>query len=129
MDIGIDLGTTFSVIAVKGQVKFVDGYPEGMYLKECDVTIIPNEFGELTIPSVFWCDGERGENILIGSEAKQMIQEGECPIMFSKRSIGTDQPLKLHGRTFTAEEVAAAILRYLKELAERALGQSVPELS
>ena len=52
MDIGIDLGTTFSVIAVNGRVELVKDYPPGTYLEECDVTIIPTPYGEATFPSV-----------------------------------------------------------------------------
>ncbi len=125
IDIGVDLGTTFSVIAVKGRVQFVDGYPEGLYLEECDVTIIPTPFGEHTVPSVFWQDPENTEHVLVGSEAKDKAKEGECPIMFSKRSIGTNEPLRVNNRTFTAREVATYILKYLKEIAEKALGRPV----
>lgn len=153
MDIGIDLGTTFSVIAIKGRPQFVDGYPEGMYLEECDVTIIPTPLGESTIPSVMWlspefCEevaeyckvgGERknpadlyhpeepnvGEKVLVGAEAKQLAAEGQRPIMFSKRSIGTNLPLSIHGLTLTAEQTATFLLKYMKWCAERALGQPV----
>ena len=53
MDIGIDLGTTFSVIAVKGDVSG-PGYTGSEYLPETDVTILPSSTGNLTIPSVMW---------------------------------------------------------------------------
>jgi len=125
MNIGIDLGTTFSVIAVKGQVSLRDGYPPPDYLPECDITIIPTPDGDRTFPSVFWVDPENPNNILIGTEAKQKAEEGHSPIMFSKRSIGTDEPLKINDRTFTAKEVATHILRHLKDCAEQALGEPV----
>jgi molecular chaperone DnaK (HSP70) len=125
MDIGIDLGTTYSVIAVKGQVSLTDGYLPPDYLPECDVSIIRTPEGDNTFPSVFWCDPDNPDDILIGTEAKQKAKEGESPIMFSKRSIGTTERLKIHDRTLTAKEVAAHILRYLKECAEKALGQPV----
>ena len=144
MDIGIDLGTTFSVIAVKGRVQLVDGYPEGLYLDECDVTIIPTPLGESTIPSVLWlspefCQAAAGmenpadlyhpeepnvdEKVLVGTAAKQLAAEGERPVMFSKRSIGTNVPLKIHGLTLTAKQTAAFLLKYMKWCAERAVGQ------
>ena len=52
MDIGIDLGTTFSVLAVNGNVKLAPGYPVPVYLEECDVTVIPTPYGEQSFPSV-----------------------------------------------------------------------------
>ena len=58
MDIGIDLGTTYSVIAVKGRIEPVDDCPDAQYLTECDVSIIPSPFGEFAIPSAFWCNPE-----------------------------------------------------------------------
>ena len=125
MDIGIDLGTTFSVIAIKGQAELSPYYPPGMYLEECDVTIIPTPEGDRTFPSIFWMAPDDPEQVLIGFEAKQKAEEGDSPIMFSKRSIGTDEPLKMHGRTFTSKEAATRILQYLKECAEQALGQPV----
>jgi len=125
MDVGIDLGSTFSVIAVKGQVTLVDGYPQAIYLPECDVSVIPSPDGGVNFPSVLWVDQHDPSRILIGAEAKQKVEEGDPPIMFSKRSIGTDEPLKIHDRSFTAKEVATYILKYLKECAELALGQSV----
>ena len=64
MDIGIDLGTTFSVLAVKGKVDMVDGYPEGRYLDQFDVTIIPSPDGDVSFPSVVWIDPDDPDNIL-----------------------------------------------------------------
>ncbi len=125
MDIGIDLGTTFSVIAVKGKMQLTEGYPPPLYLPECDVTIIPTPEGDYTFPSVFWVDLDDPEFPVIGIEAVQKAEEGLSPIMFSKRSIGTDEALKINDRTFTAKEVATHILRYLKSCAEKALGEPI----
>ncbi len=124
-DIGIDLGTTFSVIAVKGPVTLADGYPPAIYLPECDTSIIPAPDGNSTFPSVLWTDPADPSCIQIGTDAKQQADEGEAPIMFSKRKIGTTELLTLHDRTFTAKEVATHILQYLKQCAERALEQPV----
>jgi molecular chaperone DnaK (HSP70) len=149
-DIGIDLGTTYSVVAVKGRVEFAPGYPPGDYREEYDVTIIPNLDGDHTTPSAVWIDPSLLDNdptkpaltidpveiwkdpdpdrralFLVGMPAKQKAADGETPIVFSKRSIGTDEPLKMHHRTFTAKEVAVFILKYLKFCAETALGQPV----
>ncbi|MBI2298161.1 MAG: Hsp70 family protein, partial [Armatimonadetes bacterium] len=125
MDIGIDLGTTYSVIAVKGQVELTAGYPAGTYLPECDVTIIPTPDGDSTFPSVLWIDPDDPAVVLVGQEAKQKAEEGDCPIMFAKRSIGTNEPLPLGDRTLTAREVAKHVLAHLKACAERALGEPV----
>lgn len=125
MDIGIDLGTTFSAIAVKGEVQLTPGYPAGIYLSECDVTVIPTPEGDLTFPSVLWVDPEDPEHILVGADARQKARDGDCPVMWSKRSIGTDQELPAGNSVLTATEVATHILRYLKSCAERALGQPV----
>ena len=129
--IGIDLGTTFSVLAIKGKIETVAGWPDGEYLADCDVTIIPEPDGDRTFASVLWwtpgpapdSDGE----FLFGIDAKMKAEEeGEgSPIMFSKRAIGTTQKLECNGRVFTAKEVATHFLGHLKKCAERALGEPV----
>lgn len=125
VDIGIDLGTTFSVLAVKGRwEESPSDYPKGLYLDECDVTILRSPTGEATFPSVLWSDPHTGKPF-VGAAAKQKAAEGQSPIMFSKRSIGTDEPLWLNGRSWTARQVATEILKYLKACAERALGRRV----
>ncbi|MCY2924775.1 MAG: Hsp70 family protein, partial [Planctomycetota bacterium] len=124
-DIGIDLGTTCGVIAVKGKVETAPGYPSGEYLEEMDVTILPSVNGNLTFPSVLWWHPDDPERYVFGDEAKQMVAEGKAPIMFSKRSIGTTNKLMLNGRAFTAKEVATLFLRHLKEWAETVTGQKV----
>src|SRR4051812_25563952 len=127
MDIGIDLGTTHSVIGVKGHVALADSYLTGggMHL-ECDVTIVPTPFGERTFPSVVWINPSDPQDVLIGIEALQKAQEeGVSPIMFSKRSIGTDELLPIYDYRLTAKQVATKILKYLKQCAERALGEVV----
>jgi molecular chaperone DnaK len=124
-DLGIDLGTSNCVIAIKGRVDLDPSYPQARYIEECDTTIIPTPDGHPTFPSVFWVDPEDPNRIIIGTEAKQQAETGSAPIMFSKRSIGTKEPLTLHDRTYTAKEVATHILRHLKQCAERALGRPV----
>lgn len=120
-NIGIDLGTTFSVVAVKGNVILSSNYRPGRYLPYCDVTIIPTPDGDPTFPSVFWADPEDPSKVLVGTDTKRKAEEGDAPIMFSKRYIGTNHPLKLHGREYSARQVATEILKYLKMCAERAL--------
>lgn len=125
MDIGIDLGTTYSVIAVKGQRDPAGDYPQGQYLPECGVTVIPSPFGELTIPSAYWQNPDDPSEVLVGSDAKEGAKDGATPILFSKRKIGTTEVFRLGNTTLTAEDVAAKLLRYLKECAEKYLGEPV----
>jgi len=122
VDIGIDLGTTFSVIAVNGQMSLADGYPPPIYLDDCDVTIIPTPYGEPTFPSVLIDDPGEPGGFLFGSDALQKSEEGFSPVMFSKRKIGTGEAIPLLSGTIVAREVAREFLRYLKRCAEQALG-------
>lgn len=124
VDIGIDLGTTFSVLAVKGQLNTVDEYPRSQYLETCDVTILPTPYGDFTFPSAMWMSAD-GQTVEFGGRAKQLATEGEAPILFSKRSIGTTSKLKIYDFEFTAREVATKFLAYLKQCAEQALGRPV----
>lgn len=125
MDIGIDLGTTFSVIAVKGKVETAPGYPPAEYLEQMDVSILPSANGNFTFPSVFWWHPDAPDRYIFGDEAKQMAEEGKAPIMFSKRCIGTTNQLILNGRVFTSRDVASHFLRHLKEWAETVTGHKV----
>ena len=126
MDIGIDLGTTFSVIAVNGKVELAHDYPApGFYLEECDVTIIPSPYGELTFPSAVIEDQEHPGTYLFGSDALQKAEEGFAPAMFTKRKIGTRETILMQTREMVAKDVAREFLRYLKTCAEQALGQPI----
>jgi molecular chaperone DnaK (HSP70) len=127
MIIGIDLGTTFSVLAVDGQVELTEGYPPPTYLEELDVSIIPDPYGNEVIPSAVWEDPDAPGELIVGSEARDRGVEGQAPILFSKRNIGTDVLHRLSGREYTAREVAAIILRYLKGIAEQALGERITQ--
>ena len=123
-DIGIDLGTTFSVIAVAGKVSLAEEYPggEGIYLEECDVTVIPSPYGEATFPSALIQDPDNPAEFLFGIDALQKGEEGFAPVMFSKRKIGTREDIPLHAGMMVAKDVACEFLKYLKSCAEQALG-------
>ena len=125
MIIGIDLGTTFSVIAVEGVVRLTDGYPAPRFLEQCNVSVIPDEFGNLLIPSAVWEDPEEPGKLVVGALARDARDEGYSPIILSKRNIGTDIPHPLGDRHLTAREVAREILAYLKGIAEEALGKRI----
>jgi molecular chaperone DnaK len=107
--VGIDLGTTNSVIAV-----MEGGVP----------TVIPNAEGSRTTPSVvaFTKTGER----LVGQLAKrQAIVNPERTIASIKRYMGTDYKVKIDGREYTPQEISAMILQKLVNDASTYLGERV----
>ncbi|NLH30832.1 MAG: molecular chaperone DnaK [Firmicutes bacterium] len=109
--IGIDLGTTNSVVAV---------------LEGGEPVVIPNSEGSRTTPSVvaFTKDGER----LVGQVAKrQAITNPDRTIMSIKRHMGTDHTVAIDGKKYTPQEISAMILRKLKEEAENYLGETVTQ--
>lgn len=109
--IGIDLGTTNSVVAV---------------LEGGEPVVIPNAEGSRTTPSVvaFTKDGER----LVGQVAKrQAITNPDRTIMSIKRHMGTDYTVNIDGKKYTPQEISAMILRKLKEEAENYLGEPVTQ--
>ena len=127
MDIGIDLGTTFSVIAVNGFVTLKPEYGKGIYIEECDVTIIPSPYDEQSIPSVAIEDPENPGKLLFGNDALSVADEEHAPIMFSKRKIGSDEILTTGSIQMTAKGFATVFLSFLKECAEKALGEVVED--
>lgn len=106
--VGIDLGTTFSLVAV-----VENGRPR----------IIERD-GERLLPSVvgFSASGE----LLVGAPARnQYALEPDRTVKSIKRKMGTDERVTLAGREYTPTEISAYILRELKTRAERALGAPV----
>jgi molecular chaperone DnaK len=105
--IGIDLGTTFSVISTVN--------PDG------HVEVIPNADGHQTTPSVIFFDGD---SIIVGREAaKAGLLEPENVADCFKREMGQAQFSKrINGRFHRPEMLSAIILRKLLKDAERALG-------
>ncbi|HHX01474.1 MAG TPA: molecular chaperone DnaK [Firmicutes bacterium] len=109
--IGIDLGTTNSVVAV---------------LEGGELVVIPNSEGSRTTSSVvaFTKEGER----LVGQVAKrQAITNPDRTIMSIKRHMGTDYSVTIDGKKYTPQEISAMILRKLKEEAENYLGETVTQ--
>ena len=106
-------------------MELTSDYPPGIYLEHCDVTIIPTPYDEPTFPSVVVSDPIESESLLYGSDAVRSVEEGEDPVMFSKRKIGTLETMFLASDTVTAKDVAKIFLGYLKTCAEEALGSPV----
>ncbi len=110
--VGIDLGTTNSVVAV---------------LEGGEPTVIANAEGFRTTPSVvaFTKDGE----VLVGETAKrQVVTNVDRTIVSVKRHMGTDwktQPID--GKRYTPQEISARILQKLKRDAEQYLGDAVSD--
>ncbi|MBO8141408.1 MAG: molecular chaperone DnaK [Firmicutes bacterium] len=107
--IGIDLGTTNSVVAV------VEGG---------EPVVIPNSEGSRTTPSVvaFAKDGER----LVGHAAKrQAVLNPERTVISIKRKMGTSHKVRIDGKEYTPQEISAMILQKLKAEAESYLGEPV----
>ncbi len=109
MIVGIDLGTTNSLVAAMGQ-----GKPR----------ILPNALGENLTPSVVGI-GDDG-HIQVGEAARQRLTtHPRLTTAGFKRYMGTDRTVKLGRRSFRAEELSALVLKSLKADAEAALGEPV----
>ena len=107
--IGIDLGTTNSVVAVM----------EGQ-----SPTVIANSEGSRTTPSVvaFTKTGER----LVGQLAKrQAVTNPDRTISSIKRQMGTDHKVKIDGKDYTPQEISSMILQKLVNDASQYLGERV----
>ncbi|MBF4567975.1 molecular chaperone DnaK [Plantibacter sp. VKM Ac-2880] len=109
--VGIDLGTTNSVVAV---------------LEGGEPTVIANAEGFRTTPSVvaFTKDGE----VLVGETAKrQAVTNVDRTIASVKRHMGTDWKFDVDGKKYTPQELSARILAKLKRDAEQYLGDTVTD--
>src|SRR2546426_3798521 len=107
--VGIDLGTTNSVVAV---------------LEAGEPTVIPNAEGSRTTPSVVGFS-KAGE-VLVGEVAKrQAITNPDRTIRSVKRQMGTSWTTEIDGKKYTAQEISARILQKLKRDAEAYLGDKV----
>lgn len=105
--IGIDLGTTNSVVSV---------------LEGGEAKVIANREGNRTTPSVVsFKDGERQ----VGEVAKRQAITNPDTVMSVKRHMGSDYKEEVAGKSYTPEEISAMILQDLKETAESYLGEKV----
>src|SRR5712672_2112291 len=109
--VGIDLGTTNSVVAV---------------LEGGDPVVVANSEGARTTPSVvaFARNGE----VLVGQPAKnQAVTNVDRTIRSVKRHMGTDWSVEIDGKKYTAQEISARILMKLKRDAEAYLGEDITD--
>jgi molecular chaperone DnaK len=108
--VGIDLGTTNSVVAV---------------LEGGEPSVVANAEGNRTTPSIV---AFKGEETLVGELAKrQAITNPDNTIRSIKRHIGTNWKETFEGKEYTPQEISARILQKLKTDAESYLGEDVTE--
>ena len=111
MIIGIDLGTTNSLVSVW------DGEA---------ARLVPNALGRLLTPSVVGLDDH--DQLVVGDIARERLQtHPHLSAALFKRHMGSAQNTRLGSRSFRPEELSALVLRSLKEDVERAYGQPVSE--
>ncbi|WP_426071997.1 molecular chaperone HscC [Janthinobacterium sp. DSP2-3-3] len=111
MIIGIDLGTTNSLVAI-----WRDG-------KAC---IIPNALGEHLTPSCVSIDDDG--SVLVGRAARERLQtHPQLTAAVFKRYMGSEKKISLGTQQFRPEELSSMVLRALKEDAEAFLGHKVEE--
>src|ERR1044071_1323212 len=109
--VGIDLGTTNSVVAV---------------LEGGDPVVVANSEGSRTTPSVvaFARNGE----VLVGQPAKnQAVTNVDRTVRSVKRHMGTDWTVDIDGKSFNPQQISAFILQKLKRDAEAYLGEPVTD--
>src|SRR5947199_4587534 len=109
--VGIDLGTTNSVVSV---------------LEAGDPVVIPNSEGSRTTPSVV-AFAKNGE-VLVGEVAKrQAITNPDRTVRSVKRHMGTSWSIDIDGKKYTSQEISARTLMKLKRDAESYLGDTVTQ--
>ncbi|MAG94721.1 MAG: heat-shock protein Hsp70 [Planctomycetaceae bacterium] len=104
--VGIDLGTTYSCIARLNE----HGEP----------VTIPNQEGELSTPSVVFCDDDE---VVVGTEAlRNSIIHPEGVVQNAKRFIGTAKTWDIHGKLHTPVDILSFILKKLIDSATEQIG-------
>ncbi|MCA8861215.1 molecular chaperone DnaK [Mycoplasmopsis bovis] len=105
--IGIDLGTTNSVVSIVD-----NGTP----------VVLENLNGKRTTPSVVsFKDGE----IIVGDNAKNQIETNPDTVASIKRLMGTSKTVNVNNKDYKPEEISAMILEHLKKYAEEKIGHKV----
>lgn len=105
--IGIDLGTTNSCVA------FMDG---------AEARVIETPDGARTVPSVV---AFKNDEILIGNSAKHQAVANINTIFSIKSKMGTEEKININGKDYTPEEISAKILSYVRDFAEKKLGEKI----
>ncbi|WFQ92542.1 molecular chaperone DnaK [Mycoplasma feriruminatoris] len=105
--IGIDLGTTNSVVSV---------------IEGTQPIILENPEGQRTTPSVV---AFKNSDIIVGGAAKRQAVTNPNVVQSIKSKMGTTSKVNLEGKDYTPEQISAEILRYMKNYAEAKLGQKV----
>jgi len=109
--VGIDLGTTNSVVAV---------------LEGGEPSVIANAEGSRTTPSVV-AFAKNGE-VLVGEVAKrQAVTNVDRTVRSVKRQMGTNWTISIDGKKFTAQQISAFVLQKLKRDAESYLGETITD--
>ncbi|GAB1512151.1 molecular chaperone DnaK [Actinophytocola sp. KF-1] len=109
--VGIDLGTTNSVVAV---------------LEGGEPTVIANSEGSRTTPSIV-AFAKNGE-VLTGQPAKnQAVTNVDRTVRSVKRHMGTDWSTEIDGKKYSAQEISARVLMKLKRDAEAYLGEPITD--
>ena len=109
--VGIDLGTTNSLVAV---------------YRDDELALVPNALGEDLTPSAVSID-DQGD-LLVGRAAHERLSvHPDRTATLFKRAMGTDRVFQLGEREFRAEDLSAIVLRALKADAEAYLGEPVTE--
>src|ERR1700750_428662 len=109
--VGIDLGTTNSVVAI---------------LEGGEPTVIANAEGSRTTPSVVAF--AKNAEVLVGEVAKrQAVTNVDRTIRSVKRQMGTDWSVNIDGKKFTPQQISAFVLQKLKRDAEAYLGEKITD--
>ncbi len=109
--VGIDLGTTNSVVAV---------------MDRNGPMIVPNSLGDRLTPSVVGFT--KGGEILVGRKARRAAVMNPHRTVFSiKRHMGTNHRVAIEGRQYTPQEISSIILQKLKQDAEDFFGEEITQ--
>ncbi|NMB25477.1 MAG: molecular chaperone DnaK [Firmicutes bacterium] len=109
--VGIDLGTTNSVVAA---------------MEAGEPVVIPNAEGSRTTASVV-AFSQKGERLVGEVARRQAVTNPERTILSVKRRMGTDYSVTIDDKNYTAQQISAMILQKLKEEAENYLGEEVTQ--